>query len=78
MSKRHHASRRRAYGRRQHEVRERADRPDRERIDLTHIVVHDIDGYDELLLDRLLRPEPAAVSRAASGPMSRSMLPGID
>jgi hypothetical protein len=29
MSKRHHSSRRRSYGRRQHELRERHDRPER-------------------------------------------------
>jgi hypothetical protein len=76
MSKRHHASRRRAYGRRQHEVRERAERPAQERIDVTRIVVQDIEGYDELLLDRLLRPEPGAFSGAMTP--SRSVLRGAD
>ena len=70
MSKRHQASRRRAYGRRQHEVRERTERPARERIDLRGISVQDVEGYDELLLDRLLRPEPAVVGR--------SVVPGLD
>jgi hypothetical protein len=70
MSKRHQASRRRAYGRRQHEVRERAERPARETVDLRGISVQDVEGYDELLLDRLLRPETTAVGR--------SVLPGLD
>lgn len=38
MAKRHQASRRKAYGRRQHEVRERADRHHlRELIELDHV-----------------------------------------
>lgn len=64
MSKRHQASRRRAYGRRQHEVRERTERPVRDRIDGAGITVHDIEGYDEHLLERLFAAEPLGVPRS--------------
>ncbi|NJD27430.1 MAG: hypothetical protein FIA92_03950 [Chloroflexi bacterium] len=41
MSKRHHASRRRAYGRRQHELHERLERRDRSQAERTWRLEHD-------------------------------------
>ncbi len=56
MSKRHQSSRRRAYGRRQHELHERQDRrPDRVRIELDWT-----DGSDGLQADPLAFLDPRA------------------
>ena len=52
MGKRHQASRRRAYGRRQHEVRERSERPAPIEVDATGITVVEagsFEGLDEAL-----------------------------
>ena len=48
MGKRHHASRRRSYGRRQHEVRERSERPERIEADASGISVFDVAAFDGL------------------------------
>ena len=46
MGKRHQASRRKSYGRRQHEVRERFDRPHLGAPDTTGIEVYEVEAYD--------------------------------
>lgn len=57
MSKRHQATRRRTYGRRQHEVRERVDRrDDRVRTDLDWI-----DQLDTIEIDPLAFLDPRSV-----------------
>ena len=60
MGKGHHASRRRSYGRRQHEVRERSERPDRHEADASGVSAFEIGAFDGL----------TATGRA-TGPMSR-------
>jgi len=53
MGKRHQASRRRAYGRRQHEVRERTERPMQRDVDAEGIGVFEtgpFEGLDEALM----------------------------
>ena len=45
MGKRHQASRRRSYGRRQHEIRERFDRPLEAGVDLDGIQVLDVEAF---------------------------------
>jgi len=47
MSKRHHSSRRRAYGRRQHELHERVERRDRSRTERAWRLGHD-EGLEPL------------------------------
>ncbi len=61
MSKRHQASRRKSYGRRQHELHERIDRTRRR--EPTSIEVFDTDAFDDCALDprrvhRRRRPHP--------------------
>ena len=46
MGKRHQASRRKSYGRRQHEVRERFDRPHLGDADVAGIEVYEVEAYD--------------------------------
>ena len=48
MGKRHQASRRRAYGRRQHEVRERSERPAPAEVDANGITVVEVGSFDGL------------------------------
>jgi len=64
MGKRHQASRRRAYGRRQHEVRERSERPARERFDAMGIEILEIDSFDTLVLEHVGGREPTTAPRA--------------
>ena len=64
MGKRHQASRRRAYGRRQHEVRERTERPIRERVDPSGITIYETNSFDEFVLERLVAREPVAAPRS--------------
>lgn len=54
MSKRHQSSRRRAYGRRQHELHERQDR----RQDRVHLELDWTDGSDSLVADPLTFMDP--------------------
>lgn len=44
MSKRHTTSRRRSYGRRQHELHERMDRRNDRRVERTWRITHDLEG----------------------------------
>ena len=46
MGKRHQASRRKSYGRRQHEVRERFDKPHASSVDVAGIEVYEVRAYD--------------------------------
>ena len=46
MGKRHQASRRRAYGRRQHEVRERSERPTRAEVDAAGITIVEAGSFE--------------------------------
>ena len=46
MGKRHQANRRKSYGRRQHEIRERLDRPHATPADIAGIRIFNIDAYD--------------------------------
>jgi hypothetical protein len=46
MGKRHQASRRKSYGRRQHEIRERFDRPHGASADIASIEVFEVQAYD--------------------------------
>ena len=64
MGKRHQASRRRAYGRRQHEVRERSERPARERLDELGIDMFETEPFDRLILEHVGGLEPMGVPRA--------------
>ena len=64
MGKRHQASRRRAYGRRQHEVRERSERPGRDRLRLAGIQIHDAPSFDDLDLSRLRAGGPVMAGRS--------------
>jgi hypothetical protein len=47
MAKRHQASRRKAYGRRQHELRERFDRSDPRADDAVRVEVYETAAYDD-------------------------------
>jgi len=47
VGKRHQASRRKSYGRRQHEVRERFDRPNLAAADVAGIQVFEVAAYDD-------------------------------
>lgn len=47
MAKRHQASRRKAYGRRQHELRERFDRPGFADASIVRVGVFDTRSYDD-------------------------------
>ncbi|HVA85958.1 MAG TPA: hypothetical protein VNF73_06520 [Candidatus Saccharimonadales bacterium] len=62
MGKRHQASRRRSYGRRQHEIRERFDRPHEVGLDVDGIHVLDVEGFTPLRDDRF-EPFELAVGR---------------
>jgi len=59
MSKRHQASRRRSYGRRQHELHERRLR--RETWDGWNVAVEDVDDPDVLDIFDAMRPRPSSV-----------------
>lgn len=64
MGKRHQVSRRRAYGRRQHEVRERNERPVRDGFDAGGIRVYETEPFDEFLLERLAARVPVTAPRS--------------
>ena len=63
MGKRHQASRRRAYGRRQHEVRERAERPAREDLDAVGIALFDSESFTRLAIEHVGGREPLLTGR---------------